>query len=102
MDAIGREAWMDTGGRVVLSLDGACIQTAARRAHRELAAALIEGRAAGPEAEASLETLTEFIAATDFAALRAKHPELAGGAPCRVVLRRGGDGRVGWEEAEGE
>jgi hypothetical protein len=82
---------------VVLALGDACIQTAAKRAHRELAAALLEGRAAASEAGAALETLARFLAATDFAALRAEHPELAGGIACRVRLLASADGAVRWE-----
>lgn len=86
-----------SNGSPVLALDGACIQTAAKRAHRELSSALLEGRAAGSAAEAALETLARFLSTTDFALLRARHPELAGGGACRVRLRAFDDGTVCWE-----
>lgn len=35
-----------------------------------------------------------------FSALRADHPELTGGIPCQVRLRRREDGSVGWSVVE--
>ena len=84
-------------GSLVLTLGGSCIQTAAKRAHRDLSSALFEGRAAGSAVEAALETLSWFLSTTDFALLRAEHPELAGAVPCRVRLWRDGEGVVRWE-----
>ncbi|MGB8412146.1 MAG: hypothetical protein WCE23_04910 [Candidatus Binatus sp.] len=84
-------------GSVVLTLGEACVQMTAKRAHRELTLALIEGRAAGAAPEVLVDTLERFLSTTDFAGLRAEHPELAGGSGCRVRLYRHADGIVRWE-----
>ena len=42
-------------------------------------------------------TFETFISTTDFAALRAEHPKLAGDTHCRVRLYRHEDGLVRWE-----
>jgi hypothetical protein len=82
-------------GSLVLRLAEACIQTTARRAHRELTLALLEGHGA-VGAEAALALLELFLRDVDFAAVRARFPELAGGSGARVRLRRA-DGAVRWE-----
>jgi hypothetical protein len=87
------------GASVVLTLEDACIETTARRAYRELTAALLDGHASAATVEATAETLAAFLASTDFAVLRAEHPELAGGTRCHVRLRREGD-TVRWELVE--
>jgi hypothetical protein len=84
-------------GSLVLRLGDGCVETTARRAHHELAAALLEERAAGPAMEAMVDLLAGFLGATDFPALRAAHRELSGGVECRVRLHRRGDGLVRWE-----
>ncbi|MCK9460726.1 MAG: hypothetical protein M0R80_13895 [Proteobacteria bacterium] len=84
-------------GSPVLTLGDACIQTAAKRAHRRLSAALLEDRAGGEPVGAALETLARFLSTTDFASLRAEHAELAGGTPGRVRLWRDRGGAVRWE-----
>ena len=84
-------------GGVAISLGDACIQTAAKRAHRRLSAALLEDRGGGEPVGAALETLASFLSTTDFASLRAEHPELAGGTPGRVRLWRDAGGAVRWE-----
>jgi len=82
---------------VILDVGEACIQTAARREHRKLVAALLEASAPAPPLEARAETLGRFLRSTDFAALRAAHPELAGGAGVRVRLSRTDGGPVRFE-----
>jgi hypothetical protein len=85
------------GGAVILSLGEGCIQATARRAHRELARALLDdGIAPAPAALAAVETLARFLAETDFPALRARRPELAGGRPVQVKLEPRREG-VSWE-----
>lgn len=84
-------------GSLVLTLGEACLQTTAKQAHHELTLALIEGRAAGPALEALVDTLAKFLTTTDFAGLRAEHPELAGGSRCRVRLCQCEEGVVRWE-----
>jgi hypothetical protein len=74
---------------VVLSLSHHCIETAARREHRRISGLMLEGQA--PEgAEADLVLLAEFLGQTDFRRLRAERPELCGGRPVSVELRRDG------------
>jgi hypothetical protein len=84
-------------GSLVLALGEACVQTAAKQAHRELVLAFLEERATGQTLEALVDMLERFLNSTDFASLRAEHPELAGNAPCRVRLYRCEDGIVRWE-----
>ncbi|MBN1946909.1 MAG: hypothetical protein JW797_14645 [Bradymonadales bacterium] len=84
-------------GSLVLTLDEACIQTAAKKAHREIALALLDGVEQDEAMEGALDLLERFIDNTDFATLRARHPELAGHAGCRVRLVRDEDGTVRWE-----
>lgn len=86
-----------TDGGLVLKLGEACIQTAARKAHRELVQELLDEGKAFRAHESLVDTLAAFLDNTDFAALRAAHPELAGGTPCFVKLQLDGDGRVQWE-----
>jgi hypothetical protein len=47
--------------------------------------------------EPLVDMLAGFLGSTDFAALRAAHPELAGGTPCRVRIYRDREGVVRWE-----
>jgi len=52
---------------------------------------MLEGEAPrDADAEADLILLSEFIEQTDFRRLRAQRPELRGGQPVRVELRRDG------------
>ena len=81
-------------GSVGLSIGEFCIETAAKRAHRELAAALLDGRASQPGAHAALDLLVTFLSTTDFAVLRSETPALAGGTRVRVRLHRGRAGVV--------
>lgn len=82
---------------LLLDLSAACIQTAARRAHRQLVEACLLDDLADPEREALVESLGRFLETADFPTLRAEHPELAGGTACRVWLQRSEDGTVSWE-----
>jgi hypothetical protein len=87
-------------GSLVLAVGDGCIQTMAKRAHRELTAALLDDGVAIATAGALLDLLEEFLNSTDFRALRAGHPELAGGVPCRVRLERRAGGGVAWALVE--
>jgi hypothetical protein len=84
-------------GGLVLKLGEVCIQTAAKNAHRQLVQELLGGGAACCAREALVDMLAGFLDGTDFAALRAAHPLLAGGTPCRVKLHRDRDGVVLWK-----
>jgi len=83
-------------GSLVLTVGECCIQTAAKRAHREVTAALLEDRAVTATLEVLADMLERFLLGTDFSVLRADHPELAGGTPCRVRLHQCENGSVGW------
>jgi len=85
-----------SAGSLTLTVSACCIQTAAKRAHREVTAALLEDRAATATLEALAATLERSLCMTDFSVLRVEHPELAGGTPCRIMLRRRKDGSVDW------
>lgn len=84
-------------GSLVLTLDESCISTTARRAHRELTAALLQGIEIGTSMEALVDLLQRFLSENDFPALRASHPELTGHNGCRVRLYRRKGGEVRWE-----
>jgi len=84
-------------GSLILTLGELCIQSTARQAHRELSAALLEESAADATLGALVDTLGRFLNMTNFPALRAEYPELAGGTECCVRLRRQQDGDVCWE-----
>ena len=84
-------------GSVVLSLGEVCIQMAAKRAHRALVTAILEGRSEDPNEARAVETLERFLTGTDFASLRSGHPSLAGGVTCRVRVGGSRDGAVRWE-----
>jgi hypothetical protein len=79
---------------VVLHVGPVCIETAARRAWTELVQALVAGER---DADAASRMLRDFLASTDFAKLRARHPELAGGRSRTVRLRRDENGGIVWE-----
>jgi len=87
-------------GSLVLTVGELCIQSTATRAHREVTMALLEGRTAGATLGALADTLERFLSTIHFPALRAEHPELAGGTECRVRLQRCDDGMVLWEFVE--
>jgi hypothetical protein len=84
-------------GDVVLRLGEGCIETCARRAHREIVDALLASDANEMAIEPAVELLDLFLQTADFRRLRAEHPQLAGEIPCRVRLHRTPDGAVRWE-----
>jgi len=80
-----------------LSLDGHCIETAARRERARIEARLLE--LDGPDSALralgdDLALLTEFLRDTDFATLRTVRPDLDGRAALTVELRRDDAGRI--------
>lgn len=83
-------------GGVVLTLDGVCLETAAKKAHRELVQALLGDREPSASQQEQLMLLERLLCNTDFAALRTEHPALGCGHGLRVRLAVDGDG-VGWE-----
>lgn len=89
-----------SSGALLLVLGELCIQGAARRAHCSVTRALLAQEATDGRLAAAAETLERFLTTTDFAALRSRHPELAGGHACRVRLERKQDGSVSWQVVE--
>jgi hypothetical protein len=82
-------------GSVLLSLADCCVQTAAKRAHRELTAALLDGRASESGVCAAVDLLRDFLSSTDFAVLRSETPALAV-SNALVHLHRDQEGAVRW------
>lgn len=80
--------------RVELDLSHHCVETAARREHRRLCQELLAHPGAPAGARQQLQLLQRFLEQTDFAALRARRPELAGGTPGRVILTLTAEGEV--------
>ncbi|MBN2493833.1 MAG: hypothetical protein JXR96_04510 [Deltaproteobacteria bacterium] len=83
---------------VELLLDAHCIETTAKHVHSRLVGAYLEGRMEGSEIEGAIELLRAFLEGTDFRAVRASHPELAGSQRARVRLWRDRDGAAHWEQ----
>lgn len=83
-------------GDLVLHLKDFCIQNTAKRARERLVAECLDVDEPSVEIERALELLALFLEGSDFAELRARYPELAGGRPCAVRLRRNEDGGVSW------
>lgn len=104
-----RAGWFETGASsrtsadarfcpgVTLTLDGVCIETAAKAAHRELVCALLEQSEPSDRQKNQLALLETFLAQTDFAALRASQPDLAHGKGLQVRLLLAPDGGPRWE-----
>jgi len=95
----GRSFDLPRDGGVTLVLGAHCIQTTARHAYETLVADVHE--ASPPAVADAIALLVRFLEATDFGALRAAHPDLAGGTPCRVHLRWEGGGGIGWRRCDG-
>ncbi len=86
-------------GEIILTLDGVCIQNAAKRTLRRLTDDLISDCVAGPEYESAVELLARFLETTDFGPLRANHPELRSDSKQRIRLFFRPDASVGWDLA---
>ena len=86
---------------IVLDLSEHCIETASKREYRRLLNQALETEGEGTTLEAKLITLHEFMENTDFRQLRSARPELSGGSPVKVFLRRLTSGRVGWSIVDG-
>jgi hypothetical protein len=83
---------------VTLTLDGVCIETAAKAAHRELVRTLLEQGEPSESQKNQLALLEAFLKQTDFPALRASQPDLAHGENVEVRLTFAPDGRPRWEK----
>jgi hypothetical protein len=88
-------------GEVVLKVGRFCVETTARRARERLVAALLSGEASGPAVEHAVDLLEAFLRQSDFRALRAGDPDLAGGRACEVVVSRAADGALEWRKRSG-
>ena len=86
----------EPSAEIVLRLDGVCVETAARRAHRALTARLLEDDATATEDSATrYELLTRFLEEADFKSLRATDPLLRGETEDTVTVAYTED--RGWE-----
>jgi hypothetical protein len=73
---------------VRLHIKGHCIETAAKKEFKRLMDAYFAGEDAGPDLEARIELLRDFIETGDFAALRSSDPRFSGEVEARVLLAR--------------
>jgi hypothetical protein len=80
--------------RVVLDLSQHCAETAARREHARLRALLLDGGSERHPLGSQLELVLEFLETVDFRRLRRERPELAGGSPVWLEIRREGGNLV--------
>ncbi len=89
-------------GDVILSLGEDCVRKAARRAYDALVSAAADSPEPDPDpiVGGAARLLARFLESTDFAALRAAHPKLAGGTVCRVRLSWHDTESVGWAIVE--
>ncbi len=85
-----------TNGTLVLDLSRHCIETAAVHAYRSLVDAFVGHSGRDPNMEEKLVLVHAFLQTSDFAKLRAEHPELAGGSAIRIRLQRSNSGGVTW------
>ncbi|MFZ5565120.1 MAG: hypothetical protein ACOZBW_13815 [Thermodesulfobacteriota bacterium] len=77
-----------------LDLSRHCIQTEVRRLHNRLLSQCLRSPAPDDPTEKKLELLQQALETWDFPALRAAHPELAGGREADVALVEGPDSRL--------
>lgn len=83
-----------------MTLDGVCIQNAAKGTLRRLTDDLISDRVAGPEYESAVELLARFLETANFGQLRTDHPELRTDSKRRIRLFHRSDATVGWDPVE--
>jgi len=70
-----------------------CVECAAKRAYNRLVLDIMEAEdAPGPDVEARLDLLLDFLKHADFGALRSSDERLAGEIDARCRLYRGADG----------
>jgi hypothetical protein len=84
--------------QAILQLDQHCIETTARHRHQRLMSQLLEADQEDPALASQLEVLRAFLEQTDFAAIRAAHPDLCGGTRMRVRITLDRDGRARWSK----
>lgn len=87
-------------GEIVLTLDGVCIQNAAKGTLRRLTDDLISDRVSGREYESAVELLSRFLETENFGQLRTDHPELRSDSKRRIRLFLRLDATVGWDLVE--
>jgi hypothetical protein len=79
-------------GSIDLKLEGFCIETAARRALRDLADRLMAGdEQSENDLSGPIELLHAFLEAGGFGCLRAERPELDGNWDVNVRIRHNGE-----------
>jgi hypothetical protein len=95
-----RTYYIPSDGEIILTLDGVCIQNAAKGTLRRLADDLMSDRVSGPIYESAVEILGHFLETANFGQLRANHPELRTDSKRRVRLFYTSDATVGWDLVE--
>lgn len=88
-------------GEIILTLEGACIQSTAEQALRKLVDSLLSDRVAGLKHESAVELLSRFLETSNFRQLRANYPELRADSKHRVRLFYASNGTVVWDFLEG-
>ncbi len=78
--------------RVILSLDGHCVETAARHEFKRLMDAIFDETGDTTELEARIELVRAFLESADFPTLRASDPRLSGEIKASVELSRDAGG----------
>lgn len=90
---------------ILLDLSTCCIETAAKRAHRQMVDFLANAHESQSqdqleETKKQIELVLEFLETTDFAKLRSCQPELAGSSSVCVRLYRSETGKIVWDIEE--
>ena len=90
-------------GRVLVVLDVSehCVETEARARHRAAMTEAFASPTLSEEQGAVLEALEAFIQQSDFRAMRANHPEIAGGTSGSVEIGRDQNGQIRWRFVHG-
>lgn len=84
---------METVEIPLATSEGCCIECAAKRAYNKLALDIMTSEDnPGPEVEARLDLLLEFLEHADFSQLRGSDEALAGTRDAQCLLKRSGDG----------
>jgi hypothetical protein len=83
--------------RVILNLNGHCVETAARNEFRRLMDAIFDETGDTSGLEARIELIRAFLDTADFSALRASDTRLAGETEAAVELSRDAGGKFRME-----
>lgn len=81
---------------VALDVSAHCVETEARARYRAAMTDAVDRPDLSEEQCAFIATLETFLRETDLRAMRAQHPETAGGTPGSVEVRQDDRGGVTW------